>query len=95
MAAAKSCLAPWGNRSLSGLACQSHPLPPRIFLPSLEVRHASGSSQNSGKFKKKDAPKKRKPRNTFKQYDIKKEDQFALCDAMRYLTLLDLECKPL
>jgi len=92
MATANSCLAPWASKSLSGLACHFQPLPLRIFLPSLQVRHASGSSQNSNKPKKKDAPKKRKPRNTFKQHDLKNADQFALCDAMRYSTLIDPEC---
>ena len=86
MAAAKTCLAHWSSRSSLALHVHSQTLPLRIFLPSLKVRAASGSSQSSQKFKKKEAPKKRKPRNTFKQYDLKDADQFALCDAMRYVS---------
>lgn len=39
------------------------------------------------KIKKKEADKKkRKPRTTYKQYDMKDTEQFSLCDAMRFVT---------
>ncbi|MCJ1365908.1 mitochondrial 54S ribosomal protein mrpl1 [Acarospora aff. strigata] len=94
MAAAKTCLAHWSSRSSLALHVHSQTLPLRIFLPSLKVRAASGSSQSSQKFKKKEAPKKRKPRNTFKQYDLKDADQFALCDAMRYIRAFEVGRPP-
>ena len=61
----------------------------RVFFPQVHFsRQASGLSlrgktDNKGKMT---APpkKKKKARSTFRQYDLKKMEQFSLCDAMRY-----------
>lgn len=48
----------------------------------IPIRHASGKS--IGDNRARDQPKKkRKARTEFKQYDLKDEEQFSLCDAMR------------
>lgn len=69
-------------------------LPAALLQPSIQLRFATGKKQkepNVNKYadKRKAAKalekKKRKPRTTFIQYDIKDADQFALCDAMRYV----------
>ena len=48
----------------------------RNAVPTIPVRHLV--TKSSGEKKKK------KTRNTFKQYKLKDAEQFALCDAMRY-----------
>lgn len=65
-----------------------------IFFPQIVLsRQASGLSlrgKTDNKGKMITPPKKKKKaRSTFRQYDLKKMEQFSLCDAMRYtLTLL-------
>lgn len=49
--------------------------------PFLHVREASGQSKHGPR--KDQEKKKKKPRTTFVQYDLRDADQFALCDAMR------------
>lgn len=60
-----------------------------IFFPQVILsRQASGLSlrgKTDNKGKMITPPKKkRKARSTFRQYDLKKMEQFSLCDAMRY-----------
>lgn len=79
----------------------------RIFFPQVLLsRQASGLSlrgktDNRGKMITP-PKKKKKARPTFRQYDLKKMEQFSLCDAMRYTLTLVLchftsliECKQL
>lgn len=74
-------------------------LPATLQGPKIAIRHKhgvpkiaskkekGGSSQaNAMKHKKKDdGKKKRKPRTTYRQYDLKDAEQFSLCEAMRYV----------
>jgi len=62
--------------------------PIRQPLAQQQIRTAVQSA-NAAKYKRKDAgakTKKRKGNTSFKQYDLKNAEQFALCDAMRYGT---------
>lgn len=73
--------------------CTFQYLSPVLFPQVLLSRQASGLSlrgKTDNKGKMITPPrKKKKARSTFRQYDLKKMEQFSLCDAMRYiLTLL-------
>ena len=64
-----------------------------IFFPQVLLsRQASGLSlrgKTDNKGKMITPPKKKKKaRSTFRQYDLKKMEQFSLCDAMRYTSTL-------
>lgn len=67
----------------------------RIFFPQVLLsRQASGLSlrgktDNRGKMITP-PKKKKKARSTFRQHDLKKMEQFSLCDAMRYTLTLTL-----
>jgi hypothetical protein len=60
---------------------------PRFLAPyATAVKNPSARGQNPQKNKKKGeaSKKKRKPKTTYTQYDLKDTEQFSLCDAMRY-----------
>ena len=79
MANTRPLLAQWSRLGTSSVAACKAEIPRAAFLPYQTVRHATG-----GKPAAKDK-KKRKARNTFRQYDLKHADQFALIDAMQYV----------
>ena len=70
-----------------------HRIPARVLAPALQVRHKS-SKDNKQKASKSELAlkakklvekrKKKKPRTTFRQYNLNDGVQFALCDAIRY-----------
>jgi len=76
-------------------------LPQKALIPTFQVRHAAFKPRTLSKKEKAGiltAPpkkkstkkgekeqKKRKPRTTYRQYDLKDAEQFSLCDAMRYV----------
>jgi large subunit ribosomal protein L1 len=49
----------------------------------LVKKPATGNTMKSKK--KEDSKKKRKPRTTYRQYNLKDTDQYSLCEAMRYV----------
>ncbi|ORY19277.1 ribosomal protein L1-like protein, partial [Clohesyomyces aquaticus] len=54
-------------------------------------------SANAAKYRRTEQPgaqKKKKARNTFIQYDLRKADQFALVDAMRYIRAFEVGQHP-
>lgn len=72
--------------------CTFQYLSPVLFPQVLLSRQASGLSlrgKTDNKGKMITPPrKKKKARSTFRQYDLKKMEQFSLCDAMRYILIL-------
>ncbi|KAB5547393.1 ribosomal protein L1-like protein [Coniochaeta sp. 2T2.1] len=75
--------------STSSRPCTSSATPiPRFLLPtaghapSQQKRFASGN-QRSGGLKKKEE-KKKKTHKSFRSYDLSDQEQFSLCDAIRY-----------
>lgn len=58
------------------------------YTPLQQVRNAVQSA-NAAKYKRKDASavkKKKKGNSSFTNHDLKDAEQFALCDAMRYIS---------
>ncbi|KAI9707611.1 MAG: mitochondrial 54S ribosomal protein mrpl1 [Candelina mexicana] len=93
MASAKHCISHLGRKPSATLFYSRNLLPQQIFLPFQQVRFASG--ENPQKHKKKDVgKKKKKARTTFKQYDLKDAEQFALCDALRYIRAFEVGRPP-
>lgn len=100
MATSMTCLAQLSRICLSS-SRQTIYRPPAAFLaPIIQVRHKgfagkiiskkekppTGPKTQVMKFKKKNADKKKKkPRTTYRQYDVKDIEQFSLLDAMRYV----------
>ncbi|MCJ1305511.1 mitochondrial 54S ribosomal protein mrpl1 [Hypocenomyce scalaris] len=88
-----SCLAPLQRRvvcSATRPLCQRS-LQPGLTLPP-QIRQASAATKHSPR--KDPEKKKRKPRTTFVQYDLKDAEQFALCDAMRYIRAFEVGRAP-
>ena len=88
MASTSSALAQWSRASLNT------PFRPRtqwICQPCFQqLRSATtGTSANAAKYRRNKeqavAAKKKKQRNTFIYHNLKDAEQFALCDAMRYV----------
>jgi len=50
--------------------------------------------KKSNKKKGEKEQKKRKPRTTYRQYDLKDAEQFSLCDAMRYIRAFEVGRPP-
>ncbi|KAI9822520.1 MAG: mitochondrial 54S ribosomal protein mrpl1 [Pycnora praestabilis] len=94
MGPAKTCAATLRRTPLT-LAFRPQPrLPLAILLPSVQTR-CIGSKDNALKYKKKDtSKKKKKPRTTFTQYDLRDAEQFSLCDAMRYIRAFEVGRPP-
>jgi len=96
MAPPRTCLAQWRRGTLSAS------FRPRIqWIPissTVQCRHATGGSTgahsaNAAKYKRKElstAQKKKKQRTTFINHDLKEAEQFALCDAMRYIRAFEV-----
>lgn len=69
-------------------------MPALMLAPALQVRYKSAKADKGSKTSKTqialrakktlEKKKKRKPRTTFRQFDLKEGEQFALCDAVRY-----------
>lgn len=65
--------------------------PAALIHNSIQQRFAAAKKGGPNKYAEKRKAqkaaekKKRKPRTSFLQYDLKDADQFALCDAMRYV----------
>lgn len=89
MASTSSIPRHWGRFPVSTAQCLFHPIRARSLISYGANRSASGLSK--GDKRERDKPKKkRKARAEFHQHDLENADQFALCDAMRYLSLLSV-----
>lgn len=75
-------------------------MPTIVLAPPLhQVRYKSAKADKGSKVSKSqvalktkklvERKKKRKPSTTFRQFDLKAGDQFALCDAVRYAISFD------
>ena len=91
MTAPRPCLAQLSRFCISSnLRVGLVPFPPgfqpRFLAPYATAKNNSARGQNPQKNKKKGeaSKKKRKPKTTYTQYDLKDAEQFSLCDAMRY-----------
>ncbi|KAL8829432.1 MAG: hypothetical protein Q9191_002023 [Dirinaria sp. TL-2023a] len=70
---------------------------PRLSRPvslCLQRRAASNSSKRNRNKRDRNKPKKKKQRPDFIQHDLKKAEQFALCDAMRYIRAFEVGQSP-
>jgi len=63
---------------------------PKMVKKNVQVKAAQGSNPQKNKLKGEETKKKKKPRTTFKQYDMKELEQFSLCDAMRYVCMIPI-----
>ncbi|KAI9843794.1 MAG: mitochondrial 54S ribosomal protein mrpl1 [Thelocarpon superellum] len=69
--------------------------PPSFLLPRQQTRSTSAKKQAQYDRKKSEAKKKRKkPQTSFTLPDLNKAEQFALCDAMRYLRAFEVGQTP-
>ncbi|KAF2276531.1 ribosomal protein L1 [Westerdykella ornata] len=87
MAHSRSFIAPLSRLGLSPIAGSRSEIPRTAFLPYQSVRCASQKSTKS-------APKKKKTKNTYTQYDIKHAEQFSLVDAMQYIRAFEVGRSP-
>lgn len=79
-----------------------HRISTQILGPALQIRYKSkdnkpkaSRSELAMKAKKLvEKRKKRKPRTTFRQYDLSDGEQFALCDAIRYIRAFEVGRAP-
>lgn len=76
MAHPRSLIALLSRLTTAPIAASRVPLPTFISLPYQSIRCATT--------KREKAKSKKKIRNTFVQYDLKKAEQFSLVDAMQY-----------
>jgi large subunit ribosomal protein L1 len=100
MASLTTCLAQLSRVCISASGRTAlHRAPPLILAPALQVRHKSAKAPKGQKGLSKvqlavkakkllEKKKKKKPRTTFKTWDMKDAEQFALCDAVRYVIIL-------
>jgi large subunit ribosomal protein L1 len=99
MATARPCLAQLSRACLHLSRSQPATLPTRLFststalasrgknvpkIVSKKEKAPPSAKGNTQKYAKKTVVKKKKARTTFVQYDLSKEGQFSLLDAMRY-----------
>ncbi|KAH7413570.1 ribosomal protein L1-like protein [Phaeosphaeria sp. MPI-PUGE-AT-0046c] len=85
MAHPRSIIAPLSRLpTCSFAACRSE-LPRAAILPYQTIRSATTKAQPK---------KKKKARNTFIQYDLKKAEQFSLVDAMQYIRAFEVGRNP-
>ncbi|KAF2852049.1 ribosomal protein L1 [Plenodomus tracheiphilus IPT5] len=85
MAHPRSLLAPLSRLTTSSIACSRSELPRFASIPYQTVRYATTKEQPK---------KKRKARNTFLQYDLKRAEQFSLVDAMHYIRAFEVGRNP-
>ncbi|KAF2422169.1 ribosomal protein L1 [Tothia fuscella] len=96
MASTRNCIIQWSRGSVS-----SSFRPPSQCLRASPItqqtRNAAvltgSNSANAAKYKRKElstAQKKKKQRSTFVNHDLKDMEQFALCDAMRYIRAFEV-----
>jgi large subunit ribosomal protein L1 len=76
MAHPRSLIAPLSRLTTTSLAASRSEIPRIASLPYQSIRCATTKAQPK---------KKKKARNTFLQYDLKKTEQFSLVDAMQYV----------
>lgn len=76
MAHPRSLIAPLSRVTTCTFAACRHQFAPAAALPYQTIRSATTKAQPK---------KKKKARNTFLQYDLKKAEQFSLVDAMQYV----------
>jgi large subunit ribosomal protein L1 len=71
-------------------------VPFRTFSRGFSSRYPlqASSSVNREKLQKEKLKKRAKKRTTFRQYDLKNAEQFALCDAMRYIRAFEVGRQP-
>ncbi|RDL36466.1 putative 50S ribosomal protein L1 [Venustampulla echinocandica] len=104
MATARPCLAQLSRSHLYPIPPISSSFPIRLFSTTTPVANAKGKKIQSKKVKpeatnrpanhKKVTEKKKKPKTHYTQYDLKKEEQFSLLDAMRYIRAWEVGQKP-
>jgi hypothetical protein len=76
MAHARSLIAPLSRLTTSSIAASQAEIPRFVSLPYQSIRCATTKAQPK---------KKKKARNTFIQYDLRRAEQFPLIDAMQYV----------
>jgi large subunit ribosomal protein L1 len=94
MASTRPCLAQLSRLCISAAPRPKIQTPLGLLQPITQLRFATGkkvkeSNENKYAIKKRAAKalekRKRKPRTSFIQYDLRDADQFALLDAMRFV----------
>ncbi|KAF2267248.1 ribosomal protein L1 [Lojkania enalia] len=85
MATSRPIFAPLSRLAASSIAVARYTTPQSALLPLQSIRCAA--TKSSGK-------KKKKGRNTFIQYDLRKADQFSLVDAMHYIRAFEVGRNP-
>ncbi|KAL3423156.1 ribosomal protein L1p/L10e family protein [Phlyctema vagabunda] len=91
-----SCLAQLSRLCLSSTRPTISHVQTRLLsvTPLLAKKKEAAVPKSQQKFKKKDAPKKKKARTTYIQYDQKTLQKFSLCDAMRYIRAFEVGKPP-
>ncbi|KAF2647631.1 ribosomal protein L1 [Lophiostoma macrostomum CBS 122681] len=89
MANTRPLVAQWSRLGNSSIAACKADIPRPALVSYQTVRHASGKPASKDKDKKK-----RKTRNTFRQYDLKHAMQFSLIDAMHYIRAFEVGQNP-
>ncbi|KAK3402593.1 ribosomal protein L1-like protein [Sordaria brevicollis] len=101
MASTQQCLASLARLSLASTPTRAALVPtiPKFLVPSAaavgasqQVRYATHNSNKGGP---KKAAKKKKQYKFFKSWDLSAQQQFSLCDAMRYLRAVEVGQPPL
>ncbi|CAO2647372.1 Nn.00g082940.m01.CDS01 [Neocucurbitaria sp. VM-36] len=85
MAHPRSLIAPLSRLTTSSIAPSRSEIPRFASLPYQTIRCATTKAQPK---------KKKKARNTFLQYDLKKAEQFSLIDAMQYIRAFEVGRNP-
>ncbi|KAI4951855.1 hypothetical protein J4E91_003316 [Alternaria rosae] len=85
MAHPRSLLAPLSRLTISSIAASRSEVPRFASIPYQTIRCATTKAQPK---------KKKKARNTFLQYDLKKAEKFSLIDAMHYIRAFEVGRNP-
>ncbi|KAF2827024.1 ribosomal protein L1 [Ophiobolus disseminans] len=85
MATPRSLIAPLSRLTTSSIAASRHQAPTLASIPYQSIRCATTKAQPK---------KKKKARNTFIQYDLKKTEPFSLVDAMQYIRAFEVGRNP-
>ncbi|ETS76225.1 hypothetical protein PFICI_11612 [Pestalotiopsis fici W106-1] len=99
MATTNQCLASLARLSISGTSRPAATSIPKFLAPSIvQARCASGpNSAMAIRVREKEKAKRKKKQTKFKEYKYavpSKEEQFSLCDAMRYLRAAEVGRPP-
>ncbi|EAA29595.1 60S ribosomal protein L1, mitochondrial precursor [Neurospora crassa] len=95
MASTQQCLASLARLSLSTPTRAALPTIPKFLVPSVAASQVRYATNNPNKGGAKKAPKKKKQYKFFKSWDLTGQQQFSLCDAMRYLRAVEVGQPPL